>query len=119
MRVVSLFIAALLFGVALVSAVSAADPAPNTLTDEETKAGWKLLFDGKALTGWRIYNGKGTGNWAAKDGAIHLEKPGSGDLMTEAKYGDFELSLEWKFEEGNNSGIIYRAQETSGASHET
>jgi hypothetical protein len=104
----------------LTNILSAADAAPNTLTDEEAKAGWKLLFDGKNLTGWRIYNGKGTGNWeATKDGNLSLTKPGSGDLMTEAKYGDFELSLEWKFEEGNNSGIIYRAVETKGPSYET
>ncbi len=113
MRVLSLF--SILFFLS----VSTFAAEPNTATDEDAKTGWKSLFDGKALTGWRIYNGKGTGSWIAKDGTIYLEKPGSGDLMTEAKYGDFELSLEWKFEEGNNSGIVYRVQETKGPSYET
>ena len=119
MRFLRSFSAASLLILALSARATAADPAPNTLTEEEAKAGWKLLFNGKGLDGWRIYNGKGIGSWAAKDGTLTLEKPGSGDLMTEAKYGDFELSLEWKFEEGNNSGIIYRVVETKGPSYET
>ena len=27
----------------------------NTLTAAEQKDGWKLLFDGKSLAGWRTY----------------------------------------------------------------
>ena len=33
---------------------------PNTLTDAEKKAGWKLLFDGKSINGWRAYQNKKT-----------------------------------------------------------
>src|SRR5262245_1018599 len=94
----------------------AADAPANTLTPQEEKDGWKLLFDGKTLTGWRRYKNKDAGAWAVKDGAIYLEK-GSGDLMTAEKYGDFELSIDWKFEKGNNSGIIYRVVEGAGPSH--
>ena len=36
-------------------AAAAAEAAPNTLTDAETKAGWKLLFNGKDLTGWHNF----------------------------------------------------------------
>ena len=89
--------------------------APNTLTARETKDGWKLLFDGKTLDGWRVFKGKDTKGWAVKDGAIFLEKPGSGDLLTDAQYGDFEFRVDWKFADpknkANNSGIIYRAGE--------
>jgi len=32
-----------------------AAPAKAGLTAEETRAGWKMLFDGKSLDGWRGY----------------------------------------------------------------
>ena len=33
--------------------VSSSSARPNELTDAERKAGWKLLFDGTSLRGWR------------------------------------------------------------------
>ncbi len=122
MRFLSLWMIGLgsILSVIPVEMATAADAETNTLTKAEAESDWKLLFDGKSLDAWRIYKkDQGTGGWVAKDGALYLEKPGNGDLMTIAKYGDFELSLDWKFEAGNNSGIIYRVQETNGASHNT
>ena len=37
-----------------------------------------------------------------------------GDIITKKKYGNFELSLEWKVSEGGNSGIFYLARELEG-----
>ena len=91
----------------------------NQLTAAEQTAGWKLLFDGKTTEGWRGYNKKDASGWVVKEGALYLEKPCSGDLITAEKFGDFELSLDWKFETGNNSGVIYRALETKGPSYIT
>jgi hypothetical protein len=102
-------------GLAAVPAGAGGEAAPNTLTAREVKDGWKLLFDGKSLDGWRVFKRKDTKGWTVKDGAIFLEKPGSGDLLTDAQYGNFEFSVDWKFADGkirgNNSGIIYRAGE--------
>lgn len=106
-------VATLAFALLSFAGVAQADDAPNTLTEAEKKAGWKLLFDGKSLDGWRIYKKKDAAGWVVKDGAMYLEKPGAGDLMTGEKYGDFEFSIDWKFEAGNNSGIIYRVTEDS------
>ncbi len=47
---------------------SAAAQAPNTLTAQEKKEGWKLLFDGTTLNGWTNF-GRGA-EWKAQDGAI-------------------------------------------------
>jgi len=95
---------------------------PNTLTDQEIKDGWKLLFDGTTTTGWRGYGlaafpEKG---WEVVDSTLHVissakgEAGGGGDIIYDQKFGNFELSLEWKVSEGGNSGIFYLAQEIPG-----
>jgi hypothetical protein len=89
---------------------SFAADAPNTLTSAELKAGWKLLFDGKTTKGWRSF-GKQTfpeKGWGVKDGELQLE-PGSkaGDIITEEKFSDFDLTWEWKIPKGANNGIKY------------
>jgi hypothetical protein len=85
---------------------------PNTLTSAEQAAGWQLLFNGKDLTGWKGYKKDAPGAaWVVEDGALALSAGGSGDLMTAAEYGPFELSLEWKISPKGNSGVIYLIHE--------
>ena len=100
-----------LLGLALTLVASAAFAAePNSLTAAEKKEGWKLLFDGTSLTGWRGYKTEQIGKgWKVQDGAIVLTEGKAGDLVTAQTYGDFELSFEWKISEGGNSGVIYRS----------
>ncbi len=102
-----------------------AGAAPNTLTRAERSAGWRLLFDGKSLAGWRGlgYPGVPEAHWAEEDGTIRKiasEKvakgpdgrrlPG-GDLMTVATFKDFELSWDWKMSPVGNSGLKYNVSE--------
>ena len=83
--------------------------APNTLTPEEKSAGWKLLFDGQSFTGWRGYKTEAIGaGWKVQDGALTLTQGKTGDLLTAAEYGDFELAFEWRISAGGNSGVLYR-----------
>ncbi len=100
--------------------------APNTLTPAEKAAGWRLLFDGRTLSGWRGlgYDTVPTAHWVVVDGAIKKIASGNvprvadgrplvgGDLMTVDSFADFELSFEWKVTPGANSGVKYNVSET-------
>lgn len=97
---------------------NANDAMLNKLTAAEIKKGWKLLFDGSTLTGWKTYNRSDMAtSWGVKDGAIYLDaKKGrsdvaKGDLVTLEDYDDFEFSVEWKISDCGNSGIMYRIVE--------
>ena len=84
----------------------------NTLTRSERQAGWTLLFDGKDLKGWRLYKGGAAeGKWAAENGALALKSAGGSNIVSDAEYGDFELSLDWKISKGGNSGVMYFVRE--------
>lgn len=95
---------------------------PNTLSPEDSAAGWILLFDGQTPGKWRGYNKDHfpTG-WEVKDGTLFLKGSGrgeagaqeGGDIIFPEKFQNFELNLEWKISEGGNSGIFYLAQESA------
>lgn len=95
-------------------------PMPNTLTEQEKKGGWKLLFDGKTTSGWRSFKREKAGAaWVVRDGALTLNKPynapgnsESGDIITTDEYEDFELSLDWKIEKCGNSGVLFNVTES-------
>jgi hypothetical protein len=82
----------------------------NELTPEEKNAGWVLLFDGKTSSGWRGAN-KATfpeTGWEIKDGILTVLGQKGGDIITEKKYGDFDLKIEFRVKEQKaNSGIKY------------
>lgn len=87
---------------------------PNTLTDAQKAAGWKLLFDGKTTKGWRGFGKDGfpSKGWVVEDGTLHIQAgSGAGDLMTVEQFGNFDLFIEWKVSEKANSGIMYRVTE--------
>lgn len=75
--------------------------------------GWLALFDGESLDGWRGFRQEGPpGAWRVVDGALALTGEGEGgDLITEESFDDYELALEWRVEEGGNSGIFYLVTE--------
>lgn len=103
---------------AVAQSSNANDAMINKLSSSEIKKGWKLLFDGSTLTGWKTYNRTDMAtSWGVKDGAIFLDaKKGrsdlaKGDLVTLEDYDDFEFSVEWKISDCGNSGIMYRIVE--------
>src|SRR3989442_3145186 len=98
---------------------------PNQLTGAERAVGWRLLFDGRTLAGWRGlgYDSVPTAHWKVEGGAIKKIASGKvarqadgqpahgGDLMTVDTFGDFELTWEWKVTPGANSGVKYNVSE--------
>ncbi|MBA3974463.1 MAG: DUF1080 domain-containing protein [Candidatus Solibacter sp.] len=70
--------------------------------------GFKRIFDGKTLEGWRLIRGRGRG-YVVEDGILVCPRDGGGNLFTEAEYADFILRLEWRLWAGGNNGIGIRA----------
>ena len=70
----------------------------------------KSLFDGESLDGWEIQNG---GKFSVADGVITIDR-GTGWLRSAETYGDFKMTMEFRFLEANaNSGIFVRTGPTS------
>ena len=114
---------------------SGEEQADNSLTEEEVKEGWKLLFDGKTTNGWHTYLKPGTigKKWYAKDGALVFEgrqrfeffvagrkveigpmdkvADGGEDIVSDEAFENFELNLEWKISKGGNNGLFYMVKE--------
>ena len=69
--------------------------------------GWKPLFNGKDLTGWRK---TGAGIFKVEDGClVGTQTDGKGgDLWTEAQYDNFELRVTYRVGWPANSGFWFR-----------
>lgn len=66
------------------------------------------LFNGKDLTGWKE-SAPGPPNWTVKDGI--LVSPGNGpELISDAKFQDFKLHVEFNCGVNANSGVYLRGR---------
>lgn len=103
-----------------------ADPAPSNAAHG---TGWKPLFNGVDLTGWKGFvadppkrakmseqeladaqsqaDAKMQDHWSVVDGVLTFDGQGE-NICTFDDYGDFELLVDWKIEEGGDSGIYLR-----------
>ena len=77
---------------ALIGSLNAADNTPPE--------GFRALFNGKDLTGWRP-----NVHWSAKDGELLFEGKG-GDLYHTEDFANFVLLVDWKVPEKGNSGVF-------------
>jgi hypothetical protein len=98
---------------------------PNTLTAAEVAQGWKLLFDGKRLIGWRGVQKSDplAAGWKIVDGTITLpkdvqemDKLTGGDLATIEPFWDFEFRFDWRGTASANSGVRYLVNTSVGQS---
>lgn len=82
------------------------EPDNSGLSEAERADGFIALFDGKTLNGWHPKDGAGM--FAIEDGTITRVGRGS-QLRTRDRFDNFILRLEWRMEDGGNSGIFIRA----------
>jgi hypothetical protein len=107
---------------AIAAGKSKARRKPNTLTDKQISRGWKLLFDGKTLTGFKGATDDKVLNtcWKVDNGQILCtnrdQRPDKlgGSIVTKDQYSSFDFRLDYKLDPGFegehvNSGIKYFA----------
>ncbi len=102
----------------MVNGSASAESEANQLTEAEKRGGWKLLFDGQTAKGWRNFKQDGLkSGWVVKDGSLVLSERSKSDtlqirdLVTDKKYGNFELSIDYKISQQGNSGILFHVLE--------
>ena len=88
----------------------------NVISRAENSAGWKLLFDGKSTKGWHNWKEKTVRpGWKVENGTLTCSDPETaGDILTDAKFEWFELKLDVNLGSGQNSGIMFRVDESQG-----
>lgn len=94
---------------------------------EADRDGFVPLFDGKSLAGWHVSAKTGHsvasknqsgGKWGVENGAIvgSQDIPGNGGiLITDERFGDFEVALEMNNDFGLDSGLFLRSTEDGKA----
>ena len=65
------------------------------------------LFNGKDLTGWHA-SGK-TNQWVVENGVLKSPRSGS-NIISDQKFEDFKLHIEFRFPEHSNSGVYLRGR---------
>lgn len=104
----------------VLTAGGSATAAPNALTPKEKAAGWRLLFDGKDLKGWRGFKAPAPdAGWRVTDGVLSPDPKTSKDIISKDQFGSFELSFEWKISPRGNSGVMYHVIEQGAETYES
>ena len=105
----------------LLAAAAASAQNPNSLTPAEKSAGWRLLFNGRDLTGWEARSTSkpgANGDWKVENGAISCPGTSPGWLSTNDSFSNFHLKLQFRGAEKVNSGVFLRSQK-EGQPHVT
>jgi uncharacterized protein len=85
----------------------------NHLSAGEKAEGYKLLFDGQKMTGWKYRREDGPKSWTVENGMLcnPLKKGEHGnDIYTEEKFRDFVIRYEYQIPPNSNSGLYLRGR---------
>lgn len=89
----------------------------NELSDEEKKAGWQLLFNGRDLTGWKCNTGKPIAT-PIEQGSLVPTKSGGYIIIYDKPFGDFVLKCDVRWEDPRcNSGVFVRVEDPENPVH--
>ena len=83
------------------------------LSEAEKEAGFKPLFNGKNLKGWKLRQADGQASWSAQNGMlVNTIKDGEHgtDLITEDAFWNFIVRYEFQVPKGSNSGFYLRGR---------
>ena len=85
-----------------------------TLTAADAEDGFRPLFNGKDMTGWKLRRADGHKSWSVLPGSIlknTVEKGAHGtDLVTEQKFWNFTVRYEFMTPDDSNSGFYLRGR---------
>lgn len=85
----------------------------NHLSAQEAADGFKLLFNGTDLSGWKYRSEDGPKSWSAQNGMLcNVFQPGGHgtDIYTDSKFRDFILRYEYQIPPKSNSGVYLRGR---------
>lgn len=81
-------------------------PFENPVDASRAAAGWISLFDGHSLMGWTRHDDGA--NWSVQEGVITANEGPVDLLCTSVPFADYELEVDFRMEEGGNSGLFLR-----------
>lgn len=77
----------------------------------EQESAWHALLEESSTDAFRGFKqDELPDNWSVRDGVLIASGAG-GDIVSREQYVDFELELEYKLEQGGNSGIFFYVKE--------
>jgi len=75
--------------------------------------GFRPLFNGKDLTGWKLRRPEGHNSWSVENGVLKntVNQGDHGtDLVTEQKFWNFTVRYQYSVPDGSNSGFYLRGR---------
>lgn len=84
--------------------------AGQVQADDKVEEGFKVIFDGKSLDGWKINEKKET--WTLKDGTLiaHGDRSHIFYVGDDKPFKNFELKVDCKTENNSNGGIYFHTK---------